>query len=65
MKELGLPDEGQYRLEKGWNSPFNNNYLRGSGTPTYIIIDPEGTFVNARAPLPSQGLREVLDGLPI
>jgi hypothetical protein len=29
MKKLGLPDEGQYRLDKGWGSPFNDNYLRG------------------------------------
>ncbi len=65
MEELGLPDEGQYRLDKGWDSPFNNNYLRGSGVPTYIIIDPEGKFVYARAPFPSQGMREVLEGLPI
>lgn len=65
VKELGLPDEGQYRLDKAWDSPFNNNYLRGSGVPTYIIIDPKGKIVSARAPLPSQGLREVLDGLPI
>ena len=64
MEELGLPDEGQYRLEKGWESPFNNSYLRGSGVPTYILIDPEGKFVNGRAPLPSQGLREVLEELP-
>ncbi len=65
MEELGLPDEGQYRLDNAWDSPFNNNYLRGSGVPTYIIIDPEGKFVSARAPFPSQGMREVLDGLPI
>lgn len=65
MAELGLPEKGQYRLENGWNSPFNNNYLKGSGTPTYIILDPDGKFAKARAPLPSQGLREVLDDLPI
>jgi len=65
MKELGLPDEGQYRLDKGWESPFNNNYLRGAGVPTYIIIDPEGKFVDARAPFPSQGMRELLEALSI
>jgi peroxiredoxin len=63
LNELALPDEGQYRLENGWNSPFNNNYLKGSGVPTYILIDPDGKIVNARAPLPSQGLREVLEDL--
>lgn len=65
LAELGLPDEGQYRLEKGWGSPFNNNYLRGSGVPTYIVLDPDGNFVNARAPLPSEGLREYLEALDI
>lgn len=63
LNELALPEEGQYRLENGWNSPFNNNYLKGSGVPTYILIDPDGKIVNARAPLPSQGLRDVLEDL--
>ena len=65
LEELGLPDEGQYRLENGWGSPFNNNYLRGAGTPAYILIDPEGKIVNARAPFPSDGMRELIEGLPI
>lgn len=65
IAEMGLPDEGQYRLENGWGSPFNNNYLRGAGVPTYILIDPEGKFITARAPFPSQGMRELLEELPI
>ena len=63
MAELELPDEGQFRLENGWGSPFNNNYLRGAGVPTYIIIDPDGKIVNARAPFPSQGMKELLEEL--
>ena len=64
MAEMGLPDEDQYGLENGWGSPFNNDYLKGAGAPTYILIDPEGKFVNA-GPFPSQGMRELLEGLPI
>ena len=65
LEELGLSDEGHYRLDNGWGSPFNNNYLKGAGTPTYILIGPDGKFVNARAPYPSQGMRELLEALPI
>ena len=65
LEELRLSDNGQYRADKGWSSKFNNSYLRGSGVPVYIIIDPNGVIVNARAPYPSQGLRELLEGLPI
>jgi len=65
LGELGLTDSGQYRLDNGWGSPFNNNYLKGAGTPTYILIDPEGKIVNARAPFPSDGMRELIEGLPI
>ena len=65
MKEFGLPAKGQYRVEGGWSSQFRQDYLKFSGVPVYIIIDPEGKIVTARAPYPSKGLNEVLEGLPI
>lgn len=65
MKELGIPAEGQFRVEGGWGSQFSKNYVKFSGVPVYLIIDPEGKIVTARAPYPSKGLKEVLEELPI
>lgn len=65
MNEMGLPADGQYRVEGGWGSRFSKDYLKFSGVPVYILIDPEGRIVIARAPYPSKGLKELLEGLPI
>ena len=65
LEELGLPAEGQYRAEKGWSSQFKEDYVKFTGVPAYIIIDPEGKIVTGRAPYPSKGLKEVLEELPI
>ncbi len=65
MNEIGLPEDGQYRVDKGWSSQFSKDYLKFSGVPVYIIIDPDGKIVTARAPYPSKGMKEVLEGLPI
>jgi thiol-disulfide isomerase/thioredoxin len=65
MKELGVPAGGQYRVEGGWGSQFSKDYVKFSGVPVYIIIDPEGKIVTARAPYPSKGLKEVLGELPV
>ncbi len=65
MQQLNLPAEGQYRAEKGWSSQFSKDYLKFSGVPVYIIIDPEGKIVTARAPYPSRGLKELLEELPV
>ena len=48
--------KGQYRVENGWNSTFRNDYLKSSGLPIYILIDPKGYIIDARAPKPSEGL---------
>jgi peroxiredoxin len=65
LEELGLPAEGQYRVEGGWDSQFKKDYVRFTGVPSYILIDPEGKIAITRAPLPSRGLKEVLEELPI
>ena len=65
MQELGMPPEGQYRADKAWSSQFREDYINLSGVPGYIIIYPDGKIVNARAPYPSEGLKQVLEGLPI
>lgn len=57
--------EGQYRVENGWNSQFGIDYLKSSGVPVYILIDPQGFIVDARAPKPSEKLAELIYSLNI
>lgn len=56
---------GQYRVENGWKSDFRYDYLKSSGVPVYILIDPQGLIVDARAPKPSNNLLEVINELEI
>ena len=56
---------GQYRIENGWKSEFRNDYLKSSGVPVYILIDPDGVIIDARAPKPSENLYDVIDKLEI
>jgi thiol-disulfide isomerase/thioredoxin len=55
--------EGQYRIEHGWNSNFRNDYLKSSGVPIYILINPQGLIIDARAPIPSEGLDKLINTL--
>ncbi len=64
LSKQGLKD-GQYRIEKGWKSQFRTDYLKDSGVPIYILIDPNGIIVNARASLPSENLRKTISKLNI
>ena len=57
--------KGQYRIGNGWNSEFRNDYLKSSGVPVYILIDPHGLIIDARAPKPSENLRELIHSLNI
>ncbi len=56
---------GQFRIEDGWKSVFRKDYLKSSGVPVYILIDPNGLIIDARAPKPSENLIEVINGLEI
>jgi thiol-disulfide isomerase/thioredoxin len=56
---------GQYRVENGWKSDFRYDYLKSSGVPVYILIDPHGLIVDARAPKPSENLHEILKELDL
>lgn len=56
---------GQYRIENGWKSEFRNDYIKSSGVPIYILIDPNGILIDARAPKPSENLYEVINKLEI
>jgi thiol-disulfide isomerase/thioredoxin len=62
LSKQGLKD-GQYRIENGWKSQFRMDYLKDSGVPVYIIIDPQGFIVSARAPKPSEGLMDTIKQL--
>jgi peroxiredoxin len=53
----------QFRIEKGWNSEFRQDYLKASGVPVYILIDPDGKIIDARAPKPSGNLYDVIKKL--
>ena len=53
--------DDQYIIENGWNSQFRHDYLKSSGVPVYIFIDPDGKIINARAPKPSENLRDVIN----
>ncbi len=55
----------QFRIENGWKSEFSKDYLKSSGVPVYILIDPNGLIIDARAPKPSENLIEVINGLEI
>ncbi len=62
MKELNL-DGLQFMATNGWQSDFQNAY-EIEQVPTFILIDREGRFLDARAKLPTEGLRYVLNSLP-
>jgi thiol-disulfide isomerase/thioredoxin len=64
LEKYGLV-EGQYRVEDGWNSKFCRDYLKSSGVPVYILIDPRGVIIDARAPYPSENLYELISSLDI
>lgn len=55
----------QFRIENGWKSEFKKDYLKSSGVPVYILIDPNGLIIDARAPKPSENLIEVINRLEI
>lgn len=57
--------KGQYRIENGWNSEFRYDFLKSSGVPVYILIDPQGFLIDARAPKPSENLGELIHSLNI
>ncbi len=54
---------GQYRIENGWKSEFRDDYLKSSGVPIYILINPQGLIIDARAPKPSEGLDKLINSL--
>ena len=57
MKEI------QLLANNGWKSEFRKDY-KIDVIPTVILIDREGKFIDARAPLPSENLEIVLRNLP-
>jgi len=62
VKDLNL-DGLQCMPTNGWGSEFREAY-GVEQVPTFILIDPKGKFVDARAKLPTEGLRYVLNTLP-
>jgi len=46
----------------GWNTPITKDYLI-NGIPRFILIDRDGNIVNVKAPRPSGGIKEVINGL--
>jgi thiol-disulfide isomerase/thioredoxin len=62
IKELDLHGL-QFMAKNGWESEFQKAYEIDQ-VPTFILIDREGRFVDARTKLPSEGLRYVLSSLP-
>ncbi len=62
VKDLNL-DGLQCMPTNGWDSEFRGAYGIEQ-VPTFILIDREGKFVDARAKLPTEGLRHVLNSLP-
>jgi len=59
IREFDL--EGTQLIVKGsWDSPFRKDY-QIPWVPTYILIDTEGKIIDARAPWPSEDLRDLLD----
>lgn len=59
IKEFNLKGL-QFRAKGSWNSQFRKDY-QIPWVPTYILINKEGKFIDARAPKPSENLRELLD----
>ena len=49
-------------VDKSTGKKFKKDYLINV-FPTYILIDKEGKFINARAPYPTDGLEQLLDNL--
>lgn len=64
LAKYGLK-KGQYRIENGWNSEFRHDYLKSSGVPVFILIDPKGFLIDARAPKPSENIKELIHSLII
>jgi len=62
LKRVGeLNLTGIQLIDKGGReSQFRKGY-KIYWTPTYILIDAEGKFIDARAPRPSENLRDLLD----
>jgi thiol-disulfide isomerase/thioredoxin len=55
----------QLLADNEWNSQFIKNYGI-QGVPTFILLDPKGNIVSARAPRPSEAkLIDLLNGLKI
>ncbi len=53
----------QLMANKGWDSEFQKAY-RIDSVPSFILIDRDGRFIDARTQLPSENLRSVLYNLP-
>jgi thiol-disulfide isomerase/thioredoxin len=62
VKDLNL-DGLQFMATNGWESEFQKSYEIDQ-VPTFVLIDREGRFLDARAKLPTEGLRYVLNSLP-
>jgi thiol-disulfide isomerase/thioredoxin len=62
MKDLNM-NGIQLLAKNGWKSEFRKAY-KIDVIPTVILIDREGKFIDARAPLPSENLESVLGNLP-
>jgi thiol-disulfide isomerase/thioredoxin len=62
MKDLNM-NGIQLLANNGWKSEFRKAY-KIDVIPTVILIDREGKFIDARAPLPSENLESVLGNLP-
>jgi thiol-disulfide isomerase/thioredoxin len=62
MKDLNMYGI-QLLAKNGWKSEFKNAY-KIDVIPTVILIDREGKFIDARAPLPSENLERMLVNLP-
>ena len=62
IKELNL-DGLQFMAKDGWQSEFRKAYEIDQ-VPTFVLIDRDGRFIDARTKLPSEGLRYVLNNLP-
>jgi thiol-disulfide isomerase/thioredoxin len=62
MKDLNMSGI-QLLAKEGWKSDFKKAY-KIDVIPIVILIDREGKFVDARAPLPSENLERVLNSLP-
>jgi thiol-disulfide isomerase/thioredoxin len=59
MKELNVKGT-QLLIKGGRDAQFRKDY-KIIWTPTYILIDKEGKFIDARASRPTENLRELLD----